>query len=73
LFEKATSFVIKYLQDGILILKRIFEDQGSSQACKDNAIAAICRIIYTINPPIPHQVFVDNLLSIMPFEGDEEE
>jgi hypothetical protein len=36
-------------------------------------VAAICRIIYTINPPMPLQVFVDNLVKMMPFEGDEEE
>jgi len=60
-----------YLQDGLILLKQIFEHRSSEQACKDNAVGAICRIIYTINPPMPHQIFIDNLIKMMPFQGDE--
>jgi hypothetical protein len=62
-----------YLQDGLILLKQIFDHKSSEQACKDNAVAAICRIIYTFNPPMPHQIFVDNLVKMMPFQGDEGE
>lgn len=70
MFEKVGHGMLAYLQDGLLLLKQIFDHAGSSQACKDNAVAAICRIIYTINPPMPHQIFVDNLIQMMPFKGD---
>lgn len=62
-----------YLQDGLILLKQIFDHKSSEQACKDNAVAAICRTIYTFNPPMPHQIFVDNLVKMMPFQGDEGE
>lgn len=62
-----------YLQDGLLLLKQVFEHKSSDQACKDNAVAAICRAIYTFDPPMPHQIFVDNLVKMMPFRGDEGE
>jgi hypothetical protein len=70
MFEKAGHGMVAYLQDGLLLLKQIFDHSGSSQACKDNTVAAICRIIYTLNPPMPHQIFVDNLIQMMPFKGD---
>ena len=73
MFEKAAHAMQGYLQDGLLALKQIFDHQSSSQPCKDNALAAICRIIYTYNPPLPHQVFFETLLKSMPFQGDEEE
>lgn len=73
IFEKATRYFANHLQEGLLLLKQIFDNANSSQACRDNAVAAICRIIYTVNPPMPHQVFVDNLVKMMPFQGDEEE
>lgn len=73
LFEKAGRGMLAHLQEGLLLLKQFFDSAGSSQACKDNALAAICRIIYTIDPPMPHQVFVDSLVQMMPFQGDEEE
>lgn len=73
MFEKSTNFFLKYLQEALVLLKQIFDHVSSSQPCKDNAVAAICRIIYTINPPMPHQIFVDNLVAMMPFKGDEEE
>lgn len=72
MFEKSTNFFLKYLQEALVQLKQIFDHVSSSQPCKDNAVAAICRIIYTINPPMPHQIFVDNLIAMMPFTGDEE-
>jgi hypothetical protein len=73
MFEKAAFAMGSYLQEGLLLLKQIFEHASSEQACRDNAVAAICRIIYTVNPPMPHQIFVDNLVKMMPFTGDEEE
>jgi hypothetical protein len=73
MFEKSAHTFAKYLQEGLVLLKQIFDHASSSQACRDNAVAAICRIIYTINPPMPHQVFVDNLMKMLPFQGDEEE
>ena len=73
MFEKAPKAMTPYLQDGLAYLKQIFDHQGSSQACKDNSVGAICRIIYTFNPPMPYQVFLDNLVKMMPFQGDEEE
>ena len=65
--------MLPFLNQGLIILKQIFEHPSSDQPCKDNTIGAICRIIYTINPPMPHEVFVDNLIKMMPFSGDEEE
>ena len=62
-----------YLQDGLIYLKQLFENAASSLACKENAIGAICRIIYTYSPPMPYQIFVDNLVKVMPFTGDQEE
>jgi hypothetical protein len=62
-----------YLQEGLGYLKQIFDHSSSSQACKDNAVGAICRIIYTLNPPMPYEIFIQNLVSMMPFTGDEEE
>ena len=73
MFEKATYAMNSYLQEGLILLKQIFEHASSDQPCKDNAVAAICRIIYTINPPMPHQIFLENLVKMMPFQGDEEE
>jgi hypothetical protein len=73
MFEKSTQAMLPHLQEGLLTLKQIFEHNSSDQPCKDNAVAAICRIIYTVNPPMPHQVFLDNLVNMMPFKGDEEE
>lgn len=71
MFEKAPKAMTPYLQDGLAYLKQIFDHPGSSQPCKDNAVGAICRIIYTFNPPMPYQIFIENLLSMMPFKGDE--
>ncbi len=73
MFEKAPKVMTPYLNDGLAYLKQIFEHPGSSRACKDNAVGAICRIIYTFNPPMPYKVFLENLLQMMPFQGDEEE
>lgn len=72
MFEKASKAMTPYLQDGLAYLKQIFDHPGASQPCKDNAVGAICRIIYTFNPPMPYQVFLDNLVTMMPFKGDEE-
>lgn len=73
MFEKSSYAMTPYLQQGLVLLKQIFEHNSSDQACKDNAVAAICRVIYTFNPPMPHQVFVDSLVKMMPFQGDEGE
>ena len=63
--------MLPFLNQGLVILKQIFEHASSDLPCKENTIGAICRIIYTINPPMPHEVFVDNLIKMMPFSGDE--
>lgn len=73
MFEKCSYAMSPYLQEGLVLLKQIFEHASSEQACKDNSVGAICRVIYTTNPPMPHQIFVDNLIKMMPFQGDEEE
>ena len=73
MFEKAPQTMMPYLQDGLIIMKQLFEHQSSDQPCRDNAVGAICRVIFTINPPMPHPVFVDNLVKMMPMKGDEEE
>lgn len=70
MFEKAPKAMTPYLQDGLANLKQIFDHAASSQACKDNAVGAICRIIYTFNPPMPYQIFIENLVQMMPFKGD---
>ena len=53
MFEKSPLIYGKYLQDGLITLKKIYDHPTSSLPCKDNALAAICRIIYTHNPPMP--------------------
>ena len=58
MFEKASQQMLPHLNDGLAYLKQIFDNVGSSQASKDNAVGAICRIIYTYNPPMPYQVFI---------------
>ena len=52
--EKAPNEMKNYLEHSLLILKNIYEHQGSHQACKDNALAAICRAIIVFNPPMPY-------------------
>ena len=69
MFEKSAQVMSPYLQHGLLILKNIYENPNSHQACKDNALAALCRIVYTFNPPLPYEVFVNNLIQSMPFTG----
>jgi hypothetical protein len=71
MFEKSPKYFAKHLPNGLLLLKQIFDHPSSSEPCKDNALAAICRVIYTINPPMPLQVFVDTLIPLLPFKGDE--
>lgn len=73
MFEKSPKYFAKHLPNGLLLLKKIFDNPSSSEPCKDNALAAICRVIYTINPPMPLQVFLDTLIPLLPFKGDEEE
>jgi hypothetical protein len=38
-------------------------------AARENAVAAICRIIYTYNPPLPINIFVNNMMNMLPFKG----
>ena len=73
MIEKAPQSMMPFLQDALILMKQIFEHQSSDQPCKDNAVGAICRVIYTVNPPMPHEVFIDNLVKMMPMQGDEEE
>lgn len=70
MFEKSANVMGQYIPQGLLLLKQIYEHTSSDQACKDNAVAAICRIIYTLDPPMPHAVFVNNLIPMLPFKGD---
>ena len=58
-----------YLEHTLLILKNIYDHQDSHQACKDNALAAICKSIIVFNPPMPYELFVNNLIQSMPFKG----
>jgi hypothetical protein len=40
---------------------------------KDNSAASICRIVYTFPKDIPLDSIVKNLLSQLPFTGDDGE
>lgn len=70
MFEKAPKAMQTYLMEGLGTLKQIFDHSSSSLACKQNAVGAICRIIYTFDPQMPYEIFVDNLIKMMPFQGD---
>lgn len=52
--ERCPQQMQTYLEHTLLILKNIFENKDSHQACKDNALAAICRSIIVFNPPLPY-------------------
>lgn len=73
MFEKAPKVMVTHLQEGLICLKQIYQHANSELACKENAIAAICRIIYTFNPPMPLQLLIDSLIKMMPFQADQEE
>lgn len=70
MFEKSSAAMTPFLQNGLIILKNIYENPNSHQACKDNALAALCRIICTFNPPMPYEVFINSLVQSMPFKGN---
>lgn len=67
--EKCPNEMKNYLEHTLLILKNIYDHKDSHQACKDNALAAICRSIIIFNPPMPYEMFVSNLIQSMPFKG----
>ena len=73
MFDKSSQAMIPYLQHGLLILKNIYEHKSSHQACKQNALAALCKIIWTYNPPMPYEMFVGNLIQSMPFKGKDDD
>lgn len=52
--EKSPQTMKHYLEHTLLILKNIFEHKDSHQACKDNALAGICRAIIVFSPPMPY-------------------
>lgn len=54
MFEKNPQCMMPYLSDGLVALKNIFENKNSHEACKDNALGALCRITYTIYPQMPY-------------------
>lgn len=72
MFEVSPKTMQPHLNSGLTTLKEIF-DVTLVPATKENAVAAICRIVYTYNSPIPMEIFVDNTLKQMPFVGDETE
>lgn len=57
----------------LISLKAIFDHKNSHQACKDNALAGICKAIIVFMPPMPYEIFVGTLVKSMPFKGDEDE
>lgn len=59
----------KYLEHALFILKTIYDHKNSHQACKDNALAGICRAILVFDPPMPYEVFLSTLVQSMPFKG----
>lgn len=67
--EKSSAAMKNYLEHTLLILKNIYEHKDSHQACKDNALAGICRAIIAFMPPMPYEMFVANLVKSMPFKG----
>lgn len=69
-FEKAPNSMKNYLEHTLLILKNIYENKDSHEACKDNALAGICRSIIVFNPPMPYEMFVASLIKSMPFKGN---
>lgn len=72
MFEVSSKTMQPHLEAGLVTLKQIF-DITLVPATKENAVAAICRIVFTYHPPLPMEVFVENTLKIMPFVGDETE
>lgn len=56
----------------MIALKHIF-DHSEDDACKDNAAAALCRVILGATDCVPITNAMDTILGIAPFKGDEEE
>lgn len=67
--EKAPEAMKNNLNHCLVILKNIFDNPSSHQACKDNALSSICRAIIAYNPPMPYEAFVNGLIQSMPFKG----
>ncbi|EAR86075.2 karyopherin, putative (macronuclear) [Tetrahymena thermophila SB210] len=70
--EKGLNHVQEALPTILNILKNIFET-SVEQATKDNAAAALCRVMMTIPDQFPLDAALDQILSIAPFQGDEAE
>lgn len=70
--EKGLAHVGEALPTFLDILKQIFEKSVDS-ATKDNAAAALCRVMMTIPDQFPLEAALDQILSISPFQGDEAE
>jgi hypothetical protein len=68
--EKSPETSKNYLEHFLVVLKNIFEHKNSHQACKDNALAGICKAIMVFHPPMPYEMFVATLLKSMPFQGN---
>ena len=69
MFEKESKCMMPYLADGLIGLKNIFEHKLSSEACKDNAMGALCRITYSIYPQMPYESILAGMFQRMPFKG----
>lgn len=52
--EKSPETTKHHLEHILVILKTIFENKHSHVACKDNALAGICKAIIIFNPPMPY-------------------
>ena len=69
MFEKNPQAMMPHLSDCLVALKTIFEHKLSHEACKDNAMGALCRITYTICPKMPYEAVFAQLMQRMPFSG----
>ena len=69
MFQKNPQVMMPYLADCLVSLKGIFEHKNSHEACKDNAMGALCRITYSVHPQMPYEAIFAQLFARMPFAG----
>lgn len=72
MFEHSPKTMQQHMESGLVTLKEIYE-HSLVPATKENAIAAICKMVIAYSPPIPMELFIQNALNNMPFKGDETE
>ena len=70
--QRNIKAMTKELPRVMLALKGVF-DRAKDQACKDNAAAALCRIILVAPDQVPLPQAIQTILNTAPFTGDEEE